>query len=52
MLQLSVRKREGRLSSETVAALNSELAARFGNRLVAFEAVREQHGHTADLARE
>ncbi len=41
-----VRKREGRLSSETVAALNADLAARFGNRFTASEAIRRQHGHT------
>ena len=46
MSQLSVRKREGRLSSETVAALNSDLAARFGNRFTASEAIRKAHGHT------
>ena len=44
--QLSVRKREGRLSSETVAALNSRTAARFGNRFTASEAIRKAHGHT------
>ncbi len=46
MPPLSVRKREGRLSSETVAALNADLAARFGNRFSASEAIRRQHGHT------
>jgi D-lactate dehydrogenase (cytochrome) len=42
----SVRKREGRLAPESVAALNADLAARFGNRFTASEAVRRQHGHT------
>ncbi len=48
MTELSspVRKREGRLSAETVAALNADLAARFGNRFTASEAIRRQHGHT------
>ena len=41
-----VRKREGRLSAETVAALNADLAARFGNRFTASEAIRKAHGHT------
>ena len=41
-----VRKREGPLSVETVAALNADLAARFGNRFTASEAIRRQHGHT------
>ena len=43
---LSIRKREGRLSSEKVAALNADLAARFGNRFTASQAIRMQHGHT------
>ena len=43
---LPVRKREGRPSSETVAALNADLAARFGNRFTASDAIRRQHGHT------
>ena len=42
----SVRKREGRLAPDTVAALNADLAARFGNRFSASEAIRRQHGHT------
>ncbi len=42
----TVRKRNGRLSPETVAALNADLAARFGNRFSASEAIRRQHGHT------
>ena len=46
MTQLSVRQREGRLSSDAVAALNSDLAARFGNRFTASEAIRQAHGHT------
>jgi D-lactate dehydrogenase (cytochrome) len=41
-----VRKREGRLSDEAVAALNADLAARFGNRFTASEAIRKAHGHT------
>src|SRR6201987_2591129 len=43
---LSIRQREGRLSSDAVAALNSDLAARFGNRFTASEAIRKAHGHT------
>jgi D-lactate dehydrogenase (cytochrome) len=43
---LSIRKRQGRLSSEAVGALNSDLAARFGNRFTASEAIRKAHGHT------
>ena len=46
MSQLSIRTRQGRLSSETVAALNADLAARFGNRFTASEAIRKAHGHT------
>ena len=46
MPELSVRKREGRLSSDAVAALNADLAARFGNRFTASEAIRKAHGHT------
>ncbi len=41
-----VRKREGRLPAETVAALNADLAATFGNRFTASEAIRKAHGHT------
>ncbi len=44
--QLSVRQRQGRLSSDAVAALNSALAARFGNRFTASDAIRQAHGHT------
>ena len=44
--ELSVRKREGRLSPETVGALNADLAARFGNRFTASQAIRQAHGHT------
>jgi D-lactate dehydrogenase (cytochrome) len=44
--QLSVRQRQGRLSSDAVAALNADLAARFGNRFTASEAIRQAHGHT------
>ena len=46
MTPLSVRQRQGRLSSDAVAALNSDLAARFGNRFTASEAIRQAHGHT------
>ena len=41
-----VRKREGRPSDAAVAALNADLAARFGNRFTASDAIRHQHGHT------
>jgi D-lactate dehydrogenase (cytochrome) len=41
-----VRKREGRLSADAVASLNGDLAARFGNRFTASEAIRKAHGHT------
>ncbi len=41
-----VRKREGRLPGEAVAALNADLAAKFGNRFTASEAIRKAHGHT------
>jgi len=43
---LPVRKRSGRLSTDEVAALNADLAARFGNRFTASDAIRRQHGHT------
>ena len=46
MTHLSVRRRDGRLSSGAVAALTSDLAARFGNRFTASEAIRQAHGHT------
>ena len=46
MTQLSVRQRQGRLSPEAVAGLNSDLAARFGNRFTVSEAIRQAHGHT------
>jgi D-lactate dehydrogenase (cytochrome) len=42
----SVRRRDGKLSAQSVAKLTTALAARFGNRLVTSEAVRMQHGHT------
>jgi D-lactate dehydrogenase (cytochrome) len=42
----SVRKREGRKSPDAVAALNADLAARFGNRFTASAAIRKAHGHT------
>ena len=35
-----------RPDADTVAALTGELHARFGNRVVTSQAVREQHGHT------
>jgi D-lactate dehydrogenase (cytochrome) len=41
-----VRKREGRPSPDAVAALNTDLAARFGNRFTASAAIRKAHGHT------
>ena len=41
-----VRKREGRLPPEAVAALNADLAAKFGNRFTASEAIRKAPGHT------
>jgi D-lactate dehydrogenase (cytochrome) len=44
--QLSVRQRQGRLPTDAVAALNSDLAARFGNRFNASQAIRDAHGHT------
>jgi D-lactate dehydrogenase (cytochrome) len=44
--QSTVRKREGKLAPDAVAALNADLAARFGNRFNASEAIRRQHGHT------
>ena len=50
--QLSIRAREGRLSSEAVAALNADLAARFGNRFTASEAIRQAARAHPDLARE
>jgi D-lactate dehydrogenase (cytochrome) len=43
---LQVRRREGKLAAATVAALTSDLAAKFGNKLVTSDAVRTQHGHT------
>ena len=46
MTELSVRKREGRLTSEKVAALNADLAKRFGNRFTASQAICKAHGHT------
>ena len=46
MTQFSVRQRQGRLSTDAVAALNSDLAARFGNRFTASAAIRQAHGHT------
>jgi D-lactate dehydrogenase (cytochrome) len=41
-----LRRRDGRLAPATVESLNHDLAARFGNKLVTSQAVREQHGHT------
>jgi D-lactate dehydrogenase (cytochrome) len=43
---LQVRRREGPLPAKTVAALVSDLNARFGNKIATSQAVREQHGHT------
>jgi D-lactate dehydrogenase (cytochrome) len=45
-MTLPVRRREARIAPETVAALIDDLTARFGNRVVTSQAVREQHGHT------
>jgi D-lactate dehydrogenase (cytochrome) len=42
----TIRHREGRLDAASIASLTTALAARFGNRLVTSQAVREQHGHT------
>jgi len=42
----AVRKRQGRLAADAVAALNGDLAARFGNRFTASDAIRKAHGHT------
>jgi D-lactate dehydrogenase (cytochrome) len=42
----TLRRREGRLSAKTIADLTAALAARFGNRLVTSDSVRQQHGHT------
>jgi D-lactate dehydrogenase (cytochrome) len=44
--QPAVRQRQGRLSGDAVDALKSDLAARFGNRFTASEAIRAAHGHT------
>ncbi len=41
-----VRRREGRLSADAVAALDADLAAQFGNRFTASAAIRKAHGHT------
>ncbi|MDE3175362.1 MAG: FAD-binding protein, partial [Pseudomonadota bacterium] len=41
-----IRRREGKLAPQTVAALVADLNAKFGNRIVTSQAVREQHGHT------
>jgi D-lactate dehydrogenase (cytochrome) len=41
-----LRRRDGRLPPAAVEALTRDLAARFGNKLVTSQAVREQHGHT------
>jgi D-lactate dehydrogenase (cytochrome) len=45
-LATHLRRREGRLPPTAVDALTRDLAARFGNKLVTAQAVREQHGHT------
>jgi D-lactate dehydrogenase (cytochrome) len=41
-----LRKRHGGLERASVGALIQALAARFGNKVVTSQAVREQHGHT------
>jgi D-lactate dehydrogenase (cytochrome) len=41
-----LRRRDGRLAPAQVEKLIGALAARFGNKLVTSQAVREQHGHT------
>ena len=41
-----VRKRNGRLAADAITALNADLAARFGNRFTASDAIRKAHGHT------
>src|SRR3569833_1673027 len=41
-----VRRREGKLPPDVVAALVSDLNAHFGNKIATSQAVREQHGHT------
>ena len=43
---LQIRRREGPLAAETVAALVADLNASFGNKISTSQAVREQHGHT------
>ena len=45
-LPAEIRRRQGKLPPGIVAALTSDLASRFGNRIVTSEAVRMQHGHT------
>jgi len=41
-----IRRRTGKLAPAAAAALNADLAARFGNRLATSDAVRQQHGQT------
>ena len=41
-----VRKRNGRLAADAITALNADLAAQFGNRFTASDAIRKAHGHT------
>ena len=41
-----VRKRQGRMPAQAVEALKADLAAKFGNRFTASEAIRRAHGHT------
>jgi D-lactate dehydrogenase (cytochrome) len=41
-----VRRRDGKLSPKTVAALTADLNAHFGNKISVAEATRVQHGHT------
>ena len=46
LAKLEIRRRQARLSPDAIGALNADLAAHFGNRFTASEAVRRQHGHT------
>ncbi|WP_210484932.1 FAD-linked oxidase C-terminal domain-containing protein [Microvirga antarctica] len=45
-MNVSLSKPRLRPSAATLAALSDDLAALFGQRLMAAQAVREQHGHT------
>ena len=40
------RRRDGHITPAAVKALTGDLVARFGNKVVTSQAVREQHGHT------